>query len=246
MFLFKKNIPALNNLIPSTYIDIHSHILPNIDDGSKNIAETTDLINKLTGLGFSKIITTPHIIEDVWKNNSQNIAQNLQETVAHLKENNQNIPIKAAAEYMLDGGFYDLIKKQDKLLCLKENYILVEMSYLAPPRQLYDVLFELQILGYIPLLAHPERYTAYHFSTDEYKKLKNAGCLFQLNLLSTVGYYGAAVTKTADFLLKNNMIDFVGSDVHHDRHISAFNSKILVKNHQNLNSLMQNNSFFDF
>lgn len=246
MFFFNKNTPLLKNVIPNNYIDIHSHLLPNIDDGSKSLTETQNLIAKLKLIGFSKLITTPHIIEDVWKNTPQIITNKHQETVQFLEKNNENIPLKAAAEYMMDGNFYDLIKKEEKLLTLKDNFVLVEMSYLSPPLQLYDILFEMQISGYQPVLAHPERYNSYHFNTDEYKKLKKAGCLFQLNLLSTVGYYGPMVSKTADFLLKNNMFDYVGSDVHHEKHISFFDKKIIVKNHQNLSNLMQNNIFFDF
>lgn len=246
MFFFNKNTPLLKNVIPNNYIDIHSHLLPNIDDGSKSLTETQDLIEKLKLIGFSKLITTPHIIEDVWKNTPQIITNKYQETVQFLEKNNENISLKAAAEYMMDGNFYDLIKKEERLLTLKDNYVLVEMSYLSPPLQLYDMLFEMQIVGYRPVLAHPERYNSYHFNTDEYKKLKKAGCLFQLNLLSTVGYYGPMVSKTADFLLKNNMFDYVGSDVHHEKHISFFDKKIIIKNHQNLTSLMQNNTFFDF
>jgi len=246
MFFFNKNTPLLKNVIPNNYIDIHSHLLPNIDDGSKSLTETQDLIEKLKLIGFSKLITTPHIIEDVWKNTPQIITNKYQETVQFLEKNNEKIPLKAAAEYMMDGNFYDLIKKEERLLTLKDNYVLVEMSYLSPPLQLYDMLFEMQIVGYRPVLAHPERYNSYHFNTDEYKKLKKAGCLFQLNLLSTVGYYGPMVSKTADFLLKNNMFDYVGSDVHHEKHISFFDKKIIIKNHQNLTSLMQNNTFFDF
>jgi len=105
----------------------------------------------------------------------------------------------------------------------------VELSYLNPPIQLYNILFDLQIAGYRPVLAHPERYLYYHQQFRDYEKLKNAGCQFQLNLLSTVGYYGVEVAKAAENLLKKGMIDYVGSDVHHGNHIKAFSNKILLK-----------------
>jgi protein-tyrosine phosphatase len=246
MFLFKKNTPLLKTVIPSNYIDIHSHLLPNIDDGATDIDNSLALISGLKQIGISKIITTPHIIKDVWNNNRENIIEKHQETAAVLLEKQQTIPFNVAAEYMLDGYFFDLIKNNEKLLTLKDNFVLVEMSYLYPPLQLYDMLFELQVAGYKPVLAHPERYNSYHFATEEFKKLKKAGCLFQINLLSAVGYYGPNVTKTADFLLKNNLIDFAGTDVHHQKHLSFFDKKIIIKNVETLSKIMENNSNFDF
>ena len=130
---------------------------------------------------------------------------------------------------------------------MKDNYVLVEISYLHPPIQLYDILFELQVAGYQPILAHPERYNFYHeLSLDHYKKLKKAGCLFQMNMLSSTGYYGERVAKTADLLLKNNFIDFIGSDVHHERHLEYMHKKIVLKNYQYLTPVFQNNATFKF
>ena len=118
------------------------------------------------------------------------------------------------------------------------------MSYLNPPIQLYSIIFELQVAGYIPVLAHPERYTFYHNNLNEYKKLINAGCLFQLNLLSVVGYYGAGIASIADYLLKNGLYNFVGSDVHHNNHIAAFEKKIVIKDPKPLREIINNNQFF--
>ncbi len=118
------------------------------------------------------------------------------------------------------------------------------MSYISPPMQLYDIIFELQLAGYKPILAHPERYNFYHLNFDEYKKLKKAGCLFQLNLLSVTGYYGKPVFEAAKKLLENNMIDFTGSDTHHERHIEAFKSPILLKQPDLLIKALKKNSLF--
>jgi protein-tyrosine phosphatase len=130
------------------------------------------------------------------------------------------------------------------LLTLKDNYVLVEMSYINAPIQLYDVLFDLQVAGYIPVLAHPERYLFYHNNFNEYSKLKRAGCLFQLNLLAVVGYYGEGVAKIAEQLLEKGMYDFVGSDVHHDSHIAAFDKKVKLKDSTSLKEAIANNQFF--
>lgn len=243
---FKQNKPFLRDTIPDNFIDIHSHLLPGIDDGAVTIEDTTMLINGLQEIGFKKFITTPHIMGEVWKNTPERINKNLASTVAELKVPTINNRFKAAAEYMIDAEFWELFKTE-KLLCLKDNCVLVEISYLNPPIQLYDILFELQVAGYQPVLAHPERYNFYHEITlSHYKKLKKAGCLFQLNMLSTTGYYGERVAKTADLLLKNGLIDFIASDVHHSRHLEYMHKKIVLKNHEYLTPVFQNNSFFNF
>lgn len=242
---FKKEKPFLRDLIPDNFIDIHSHLLPGIDDGAASIEDTMNLINGLEEIGFKKFITTPHIMSDVWTNTPAKINEKLSSTISELKVPNIDNRLRAAAEYMIDSEFNELFKKKS-LLTLKDNYVLVEISYLNPPIQLYDILFELQVNGYQPVLAHPERYNFYHNSLSEYQKLRNAGCLFQLNMLSTTGYYGERVAKAADSLLQNGLISFIGSDVHHNRHLEYMHKRVVLKNHEYLPSIFQNNSFFDF
>ena len=243
MFFLFKNKPRLKDLIPDNYVDIHSHLLPGIDDGSSNFLQTTLLLTKMQNIGFKQFITTPHVIKNVW-NNSKNDIQILEKkTNESLKTVLPNIQLHAAAEYMMDTDFMELFKTE-KLLTLKDNFVLVEMSYINPPIQLYQIIFDLQIAGYIPVLAHPERYSFYYNNLNEYKRLKKAGCKFQMNLLSSVGYYGPEALKTADLLLSHNMIDFVGSDTHHENHLASFDSKIKIKNVAILQSVINNNSFF--
>ncbi len=243
MIFFNKNKPFLKDLIPNDFIDIHSHLLPGIDDGAKTIEDTLFLINGLKDIGFSEFITTPHIFKNVWDNSRTIIEEKHTVTSSELKNNSITNSFKAAAEYMMDESFYHLIEKEN-LLVLKENYVLVEMSYLYPPLNLYDIIFNLQVAGYNPVLAHPERYNFYHSNVNEYKKLKKVGCRFQMNILSSAGYYGPEVAKAADYLLKNDMIDFVGSDVHHEKHLSFFDKKIILKNIEPFKEAFQNNSFF--
>lgn len=240
--LFRPKV-ILKDLIPDNFIDIHSHLLPGIDDGSKNIEDTIYLISELQKIGFEQYITTPHIMRFVWDNTSHTIKNKLNTTLNSLKDNTIFVPIKAAAEYLIDANFVTLFQNES-LLVLKENYVLVEISYINAPLQLYDMLFELQVAGYKPVLAHPERYSYYHKNFDEYQKLKNSGCLFQMNLLSTVGYYGPEVAKISERLLKNGMIDFVGSDVHHNKHIEGFSNKLLIKDIKPLKEAIENNQFF--
>ena len=243
MFTFFKTKPLLKDLIPEHHIDIHSHLLPGIDDGAKTFEDTLRLTKALKNIGISEFITTPHIIQYVWDNTKEEILEKKATTVLELQKNNSTVLFNAAAEYLMDDQFIRLFESHD-LLTLKANYVLVEMSYMNPPIQLYSILFDLQVAGYIPVLAHPERYLFYHNNFNEYLKLKRAGCLFQLNLLSVVGYYGTGITKIAEQLLQKGMYDYVGSDVHHDNHIAAFEQKVNVKDITPFKEAIANNQFF--
>ena len=243
MLSFFKSKPLLIDLIPENFVDIHSHLLPGIDDGSKSIEETESLMTQMNAMGIQHFITTPHIITNVWDNTEVGISEKLQVTKAELIGKNTFASFNAAAEYMIDSFFMKRLETE-KLLTLKDNYLLVEMSYLNPPIQLFDILFEAQLLGYKLILAHPERYLFYTRNLKEYERLKKSGCLFQLNLLSSVNYYGIGITKTADYLLKNGMIDFVGTDIHHQNHIDAFSRKVALKNIPELEKAINKNLFF--
>ena len=243
MFTLFKSKPLLKDLIPDHHVDIHSHLLPGIDDGARTFSDTLQLTRALQGFGITQFITTPHIIQHVWDNTHEQIQSKKATTVLELEKNQINIPFHAAAEYLMDDRFVRLFQSED-LLTLKDKYVLVEMSYINPPIQLYSILFDLQVAGYIPVLAHPERYTFYQNNLEEFAKLKRAGCLFQLNLLSVVGYYGNEITKIAEQLVKKGMYDFVGSDVHHVNHIAAFSQKVKLKDLVPLKETIANNQFF--
>ena len=243
MLSFLKSKPVLKELIPTGYTDIHSHILFGIDDGAKTVEDSNFLMESLIDFGFAKCITTPHTIENVWDNTPEIITSRHEELNRLSPELTNKLQLKAASEYMINEAFVRLFKNK-QLLTLKDKYVLVEVSYMSPPINLMDILFELQLAGYIPVLAHPERYAYFHNNFQEYKKLKKAGCLFQLNLLSTVGYYGPDVAATTEKLLKKGLIDFTGSDVHHKNHIEAFSKKLKIKEPEALKEALQNNNFF--
>lgn len=237
--LFKSK-PKLSQVIPTGYTDIHSHILPGIDDGAKTLNDTEFLLEEMQKLSFAKCIATPHTMNNIWDNTPTTINDALRQIKSNL-----NLPfeITTASEYLLDESV--LLKAKNKiLLTLKENYILIELSYLNPPIQLYDFLYQIQLSGYQVILAHPERYSYFHTNKKEYQKLKKAGCFFQLNLLSTVGYYGKEVAETANYLLKENLYDFTGSDIHHKNHIKAFQSKLIFNNGEKITEVMKKNDFF--
>ena len=244
MIFFKKKEIALNDFFPDGFVDIHSHFLPGIDDGAKNLDNSIELITKMASYGIKNIITTPHVLGDVYQNSSETIKEKLEEVRAELKKRNMNaISLRAAAEYMMDEQFSVLLENDD-ILTLKDNFVLVEMSYFSAPINLYDILFEIQVKGYKPVLAHPERYNFFHTNIDNYYKLKKAGCLFQLNLLSLTEQYGKGVQKMSEKLLKENLYDFVGTDTHHKNHLELLKKIGNKKNLEKIKHLLENNKKF--
>ena len=243
MFSIFKTKPKLSDLIPEGAVDIHSHVLPGIDDGAPDISHTTKLLEGLRKIGFTQCIATPHTLPEIWDNTTIGIKDNFQSTKQILEEPNQTMLYHVASEYMVNETFLERLQSEP-LLTIKDNIVLIEMSYMNPPLALKEIIFQIQLKGYQPLLAHPERYLFYHQNTKMYKTLKDLDVIFQLNLLSSVGYYGSSVAKVADFLLKENMIDFVGTDVHHMKHLSSFENKIIIKSEAQLQSAIERNSYF--
>ena len=244
MIFFKKKEISLTDFFPESFVDIHSHLLPGIDDGAKNLDNSIELISKMASYGIKDIITTPHVLGDVYPNSSTTIKQKLEEVRNELKKRNINdVTLRAAAEYMMDEQFSILLENDD-ILTLKDNFVLVEMSYFSAPINLYDILFEIQVKGYKPVLAHPERYNFFHTNIDNYYKLKKAGCLFQLNLLSLTEQYGKGVQKMSEKLLKENLYDFVGTDTHHKNHLELLKKIGNKKNLEKIKHLLENNKKF--
>jgi len=241
MGIFNKKI-KLTDFYPKNYVDIHSHLLPGIDDGAKNLDNAIELIKRMSSFGINNFRTSPHVLAEVWENSSDTINQKANLLRDELKTRGLNhVNITAAAEYMMDDNFSKLLEKND-ILTLKDNYVLVEMSFFNAPYNLYEILFEIQRKGYQPILAHPERYKYYHLNFEEYQKLIDAGCLFQLNLLSLAKeQYGKPVYETALKLLKENKYTFVGSDTHHNRHLNLMEKIATKKNKILLEPLFKNN-----
>jgi tyrosine-protein phosphatase YwqE len=218
--IFKKRAhqpPDLSGLVT----DMHSHLIPGIDDGATDTANSIELINGLRELGYQKFITTPHILWDIFKNNKATINPAFENLKTALVQSNINVPIKFAAEYFLDYHVDELIEDEIPLLTLKDNWVLVEFSFVSAPLDLKDKLFSLQMSGYQPVIAHPERYTYFGRTKEKYEELKEAGHFLQVNLLSLAGYYGRIPQEIAMMLVKNKLVDFLGTDLHHTRHLHA-------------------------
>jgi protein-tyrosine phosphatase len=201
--------------------DMHSHLIPGIDDGSPDLETSLELVKGFANLGYRKIITTPHILWDVYPNTRDIILDKYTGLKNAVIEAGIDIQIEVAAEYYIDEHFYGLLKNKTPLLTLGGNMVLVEFSMLSAPFDLQDMLFEMQLQNYQPVIAHPERYSYLNRKREVFDELRNSGCLFQLNLLSLQGYYGNAVKELAEYLLKKDYYDFVGSDLHHERHMAG-------------------------
>ena len=239
--IFKKKILSFQELFPDGFYDIHSHLLPGIDDGAKSLEDSIELIQLFKSVGIKNFTTTPHILGEVWPNTPTIINEKLDLVRKELLKNNiTDVNLNAAAEYMLDDIFMGLLKDK-KLLTIKDEFILVEFSYINHPENVLDIIFEIQTQGYKPILAHPERYNYFHNKRDMYLKLKQIGCYFQLNLLSLTNYYGNNVQKIAGYLLENNLIDFLGTDIHNKKHFAFLNKIGTKKNVKLLRPILTNN-----
>jgi len=216
-FTKKKNIDVFPFYRLET--DMHSHLLPGIDDGSPDVETSIRLIKGLEDLGYKKFITTPHVMEDMYPNNPGTIQAAYDILKDELRAQKKFLRISFAAEYLLDGNVDTLLEKKQPLLILKDKFVLVEISFASQPIYLKEVLFNLQMSGYQPIFAHPERYSFYHHQPSYYAEIKAMGCLFQSNLLSFSGYYGGAVKQAAEYLVNQGLTDYLGTDLHHDRHL---------------------------
>ncbi len=208
--------------------DIHSHLIPGIDDGVKDLDESLAMIRGFSALGYQKLVTTPHIMSDFYKNTPEIILGGLARVQEAIQKAGIPITIDAAAEYYLDEVLLKKIQTE-KLLTIGGKYLLFEISYVNPPDNLYNVIFEMNVKGYKPILAHPERYPFYYTKFEEYYRIKEAGALFQLNTNSLVGYYGAGAKKIAERMVDEKMIDFIGSDLHGERHLDALQKAVKEK-----------------
>lgn len=205
-------------------IDMHSHILPGIDDGSPDVETSLLLVRGLYDLGIRTCIATPHIIGDLYRNTNETIEPALAKLQQACREVALPMQLSAAAEYMLDDYFMELLQSRQPLRTLHNNLLLTELPYTSEPVNLQEMLFHIITEGYQPVLAHPERYFYFHNNFEEYKWLKELGFILQVNLLSLTGYYGKNVTRAARYMLDEGLAGMVGTDLHHARHLTALQS----------------------
>ena len=200
--------------------DMHSHLLPGIDDGAPDLASSVEMINGLIHLGFKKLITTPHIMQDMYPNKRDDILEGYEALRQHLETEGINVELGVAAEYFLDDNLKKLLADKEPLLTFGDNLVLVEFSMASEPYNLKELLFEMQMQNYQPVIAHPERYIYHERSKEFFEELKLAGYLFQLNILSLAGVYGKTVNELARYFIKHEYYDIAGTDLHNVQHVT--------------------------
>jgi tyrosine-protein phosphatase YwqE len=235
----KEAATSSQNIIKNAFsflaTDMHSHLLPGIDDGAQTINDSIQLIRSLMELGYSGFITTPHIKSDIYRNTPHTINNALQEVKQALVQHNIQVPIHAAAEYYMDDHFLEMLEEK-QLLTLYKNEVLVEFSFMFEPIRLPETIFRIQTNGYKPVFAHPERYPYYHHNLEMFREIKARGGLLQLNTLSLLGYYGNSVRECAEWILKEGLYDYCGTDLHHIKHIEGLQKFTQTKIYAQLRS----------
>ena len=210
--------------------DIHSHLIPGIDDGSRSIEESIEILRDFEKLGFKKIITTPHIHSEYYPNTKEVILDGLNELKAPIDEAGLSIQLEAAAEYYIDSEFLSLIENSDDILCFgSQKYVLMETPFMNKPLIFDEVVFQLKSNGFTPILAHPERYSYLMDDLSWLKKIKLQGVYLQVTSTSIVGGYGKIPQKIANQLLKENMVDFIGSDIHRKSQLPLYQKSLRQK-----------------
>ncbi|HEY0030114.1 MAG TPA: CpsB/CapC family capsule biosynthesis tyrosine phosphatase [Bacteroidia bacterium] len=219
--LFSKKTRKLKTPVDLSVLhcDIHSHFIPGIDDGAKTMDDSLQMITAMHNMGYKKLITSPHTMSDYYRNTSEIIMNGAENIKTALKEADVPVEFGAVSEYYLDHDFERKIE-EEQLLTFGDKYLLFEISYMNPPDNLYHVIFQMQLKGYKPVLAHPERYNFWHTDFDKYEAFIDKGVLLQMNINSLSGYYSLATKKIAEKMIDKNMISFLGSDCHHMGHIN--------------------------
>lgn len=205
--IFSRHRSLVDSGVLQGKADRHSHILFGVDDGVKSLEGSLAALAFMEQCGITDVWCTPHVMEDV-PNATDFLKQRFGELVAEYRG---NIKMHLAAEYMLDNLFEKRLKERD-LLTMEDDIVLVETSTINPPVNFYEILGDMRRVGYMPLLAHPERYR--YLGEEDYRRLKQMGIKFQMNISSVVGFYGETARKKALWLLGEGYYDEIGSDCH--------------------------------
>ncbi len=214
-------------------VDIHSHLLPGIDDGAQSMEETLSLIRGFSALGYRKLVTTPHIMSDIYRNTPAIIGEQLQRVQEKLTEEGIDLQLEAAAEYYLDENLMADIRSDQPLLTFGDRFLLFETNFLSEPLHLKEFIFLASTKGYKPILAHPERYAYLQQNDSKLEDLLQRGVLFQVNISSLTGYYSRAIKQLAHKLIDRGWVHWLGSDCHQAHHVAlikeALRSKYMKK-----------------
>lgn len=218
--------------------DIHCHVIPGIDDGSPDVATSVELLEQMSSWGLKRILASPHITFGSFENTPEIIEKAFTELKTAVEERGMDIEIGYSAENRIDDLFVKNYE-EGRLLTLPGNILLMENSYMQEPWNLDQLLFDVQVKGFRPVLVHPERYTYYHSKKDRYTAIHDAGTAFQVNLLSLAGYYGKEEKRVAEFLIEKGLVDYIGTDLHRAGHVKAIDEYLASKDYEKHRAALQ-------
>ncbi|GAB3837109.1 tyrosine-protein phosphatase [Hymenobacter jeollabukensis] len=223
--LFGRSAAVAPATLASLGTDMHSHLLPGLDDGAETLEQSVELLRLMQTLGYRKLVMTPHIMGDFYRNTPEGVRGALASLQQAATAAGIEVELDCAAEYYLDEFFMRRLETRDELLSFggDKRYVLFETSYINEPFNLQEAVFGLKSAGYQPVLAHPERYTYLYGRFPELEKIRENGALLQVNLNSLVGYYSSGAKRVAEKLIDAGLVDFVGTDAHNLKHMSALN-----------------------
>lgn len=219
------------------HTDIHSHVCPGIDDGSPNREQSVNLVRGMSELGFTRMIVTPHVTDELFPNTPEIISESYLRLTDAVTAAGIPMQFNYSAEYRIDELLKDYLDRGSVRPLPGGKYLLVECGWSQPPYDLEGFVYSLRNdYNLIPVLAHPERYPYYQFHDEIYEHLHSVGILFQVNLLSLAGHYDKNCKLTAEWLLANNLIDFIGSDLHRMSHIESLKRYFTSRDYRKLES----------
>jgi protein-tyrosine phosphatase len=229
-------------------IDIHSHLLFGVDDGSRTLEESVHVIKKLSEVGYTDIILTPHYINDsTYVSTREENLDVLKRLKVGLIRNNVNVNLYLGNEIYIDSEIANLLKNNIISSLNDTKYLLIELPMSGENEIYYDVFLDLINMGYKVILAHPERYISFQKDFNKVYELKELGVLLQSNVGSILGDYGRGAKKTIKRLLKENLITFMGTDIHHNKEEYTFVLKAKKKmgkylTQKQINNIFENNA----
>lgn len=209
--------------------DVHSHLLPGLDDGVQTLDESVAVIRVFQQLGYRKLVTTPHVMSDLYRNTVDTITNAHRQLTAHLEKQKIDITVEAAAEYYLDEILIETIREGKTLLTFGNHNLLFETNFMTEPLMLKEFIFNSKTKGYQPVLAHPERYLYLQNEAGKLEDLIHRGVLMQVNIGSLAGQYGPAAKQTGSFLVKQGWVSFLGSDCHNMNHVALLSGFLREK-----------------
>ncbi|NVJ87157.1 MAG: capsular biosynthesis protein [Algoriphagus sp.] len=236
--IFKRKPVEVEDLnLDWLHADMHSHLIPGIDDGSKTMEESLGLIREMADLGLKKLVTTPHVMSEYYRNTPEIIQMGLEDLRKAVQQAGIPIEIEAAAEYYLDEIFLEKVKAGDKLLSFGDHYVLVETGFINKPQMLLESFFQLEMAGYKPVFAHPERYQYLLADKNLQQEILDRGILLQVNMLSLTGFYSRPVKEFAENLIDTGNVRFLGSDCHNERYLDMLKTLSGAKYYQKIKEM---------